>query len=143
MRSYLQIQQARYKDILEYSMEIDRSLAKAMLPKLTLQPLVENALYHGIKLKRAKGMIRIAAWREGDHVVLQVADNGVGMTAQRLAQLRGAMESDQRVGFGLSAVNQRLRLQFGPQYGLEITSREGEGTAVTARIPYTEKEARP
>ncbi len=143
VRSYLQIQQARYKDILEYSMEIDRSLAKAMLPKLTLQPLVENALYHGIKLKRAKGMIRIAAWREGDHVVLQVADNGVGMTAQRLAQLRGAMESDQRVGFGLSAVNQRLRLQFGPQYGLEITSREGEGTAVTARIPYTEKEARP
>lgn len=97
----------------------------------------------GIKLKRAKGMIRIAAWREGDHVVLQVADNGVGMTAQRLAQLRGAMESDQRVGFGLSAVNQRLRLQFGPQYGLEITSREGEGTTVTARIPYTEKEARP
>ena len=143
VRSYLQIQQARYKDILEYSMEIDQSLAKAMLPKLTLQPLVENALYHGIKLKRAKGMIRIAAWREGDHVVLQVADNGVGMTAQRLAQLRGAMESDQRVGFGLSAVNQRLRLQFGPQYGLEITSREGEGTAVTARIPYTEKEARP
>ena len=143
VRSYLQIQQARYKDILEYSMEIDQSLAKAMLPKLTLQPLVENALYHGIKLKRAKGMIRIAAWREGDHVVLQVADNGVGMTAQRLAQLRGAMESDQRVGFGLSAVNQRLRLQFGPQYGLEITSREGEGTAVTSRIPYTEKEARP
>ena len=143
VRSYLQIQHARYQDIMEYILDIDPGLHDAMLPKLTLQPLVENALYHGIKLKRAKGTIRITATLADGCVLLRVEDNGVGITPQRLAQLRDAMERQERVGFGLSAVNQRLRLQFGPQYGLEITSREGEGTAVTARIPYTEKEARP
>lgn len=142
VRSYLQIQQARYKDILDYEITVPPSLSKAMLPKLTLQPLVENALYHGIKLKRAKGMIRISAREEKGLVLLLVEDDGVGMTQARLEELRESMESDKKVGFGLSAVNQRLRLQFGPQYGLTIVSREGEGTAVTARIPYTEKEAR-
>ena len=63
------------------------------------------------------------------------------MTKQRLAQLRSAMEHQERVGFGLSAVNQRLRLQFGPEYGLRIDSEEGEGTTVTVRIPYVRKEA--
>ncbi len=141
VRSYLQIQHARYQDIMEYTLDIDPALHDAMLPKLTLQPLVENALYHGIKLKRAKGTIRITAALEDGCVLLRVEDNGVGMTPQRLAQLRDAMGHDERVGFGLSAVNQRLRLQFGPEYGLRIDSEEGLGTVVTARIPYVRKEA--
>lgn len=141
VRSYLQIQHARYQDIMEYTLDIDPALHDAMLPKLTLQPLVENALYHGIKLKRAKGTIRITAALEDGCVLLRVEDNGVGMTPQRLAQLRDAMEHDERVGFGLSAVNQRLRLQFGPEYGLRLDSEEGLGTVVTARIPYVRKEA--
>lgn len=141
VRSYLQIQHARYKDIMEYTVDIDPSLRNAQIPKLTLQPLVENALYHGIKLKRAVGLIQISGWMEAGHIILQVADNGIGMTQERLAHLHSAMESDERVGFGLSAVNQRLRLQFGREYGLSVTSREGIGTIVTARIPYLEKEA--
>ena len=141
VRSYLQIQHARYQDIMEYILDIDPGLHDAMLPKLTLQPLVENALYHGIKLKRAKGTIRITGRLEDGCVLLRVEDNGVGITPQRLAQLRDAMERQERVGFGLSAVNQRLRLQFGPEYGLRIHSEEGLGTTVTARIPYTRKEA--
>ena len=141
VRSYLQIQHARYKDIMEYTVDIDPGLHDAMLPKLTLQPLVENALYHGIKLKRARGTIRISGDLEDGCVLLRVEDNGVGMTKQRLAQLRSAMEHQERVGFGLSAVNQRLRLQFGPEYGLRIDSEEGEGTTVTVRIPYVRKEA--
>ena len=140
VRSYLQIQHARYQDIMEYILDIDPELHDAMLPKLTLQPLVENALYHGIKLKRAKGTIRITATLEDGCVLLRVEDNGVGMTTQRLAQLRDAMERQERVGFGLSAVNQRLRLQFGPEYGLGLDSTEGQGTTVTARIPYVRKE---
>lgn len=140
VRSYLQIQQARYKDILEYSIEIDPQLQKALVPKLTLQPLVENALYHGIKLKRAKGLIRVLGRREEDYVILQVMDDGVGMDEDRLQEIRASMETDAKVGFGLSAVNQRLRLQFGPQYGLHIESTQGQGTTVTARIPYTEAE---
>ena len=141
VRSYLQIQHARYQDIMEYILDIDPGLHDAMLPKLTLQPLVENALYHGIKLKRAKGTIRITGRLEDGCVLLRVEDNGVGITPQRLAQLRDAMEQQERVGFGLSAVNQRLRLQFGPEYGLRLDSEEGQGTTVTARIPYVRKEA--
>ena len=141
VRSYLQIQHARYKDIMEYAVLIDPQLHNAMIPKLTLQPLVENALYHGIKLKRAVGMIRISGVMEDGCIVLRVEDNGVGIPKQRLEHLRSAMESDERVGFGLSAVNQRLQLQFGREYGLTVTSEEGTGTMVTARIPYVEKEA--
>lgn len=141
VRSYLQIQQARYKDIMTYTVEIDPSLHDAQIPKLTLQPLVENALYHGIKLKRTGGLIRISAQREGERLLLQVSDDGVGMTAERLAQVRRAMDSGERVGFGLSAVNQRLRLQFGGEYGLSVSSGQNEGTTVTARIPYLVKEA--
>ena len=139
VRSYLQIQQARYKDILEYEIDIDDSLGSVMLPKLTLQPLVENALYHGIKLKRALGLISIRGWARGDQVLLEVKDNGVGMTKERLEELRASLDSENKVGFGLSAVNQRLRLQFGPPYGLCIESTSGEGTTVTARIPYTKE----
>ena len=142
VRSYLQIQHARYKDIMEYSLEIDPRLHSTMLPKLTLQPLVENALYHGIKLKRAVGHIRIAGWMEDDFVILQVADNGMGMTPERLAHLRKAMEREERVGFGISAVNQRLHLMFGQEYGLSFDSQEGIGTTVTIRIPRRIKEGK-
>lgn len=140
VRSYLQIQHARYKDIMEYTVDIDPALHGIQIPKLTLQPLVENALYHGIKLKRAVGLIQICGWKEAGHVILQVSDNGVGMTQDRLEHLRSSMEQNERIGFGLSAVNQRLQLQFGKDYGLSVTSREGIGTTVTARIPILEKE---
>lgn len=138
VRSYLQIQHVRYKDILSYTVEIDPALGDVMIPKLTLQPLVENALYHGIKLKRAKGLIQIKGWQEGDCVLLQVSDNGIGMTEQRLEDLRNSIENTERVGFGFSAVNQRLQLQFGREYGLQVDSTEGEGTVVTVRIPGAE-----
>lgn len=140
VRSYLQIQHVRYKSVMDYTVDIDPALHHALIPKLTLQPLVENALYHGIKLKRSVGMIQISGKREGSIIVLQVADNGVGMTAERLEALRRAMESNTRVGFGLSAVHQRLQLQFGREYGLSIFSQYGIGTTVTVRIPYQEKE---
>ncbi len=139
--SYLQIQHVRYKDILSYTVAIDSALQNAVIPKLTLQPLVENALYHGIKLKRRGGHIRIEGRREGERIILSVSDDGIGISAERLAHLRRSMESDERVGFGVSAVNQRLRLFFGEEYGLTFDSEEGAGTTVTVRIPYQEKEA--
>ena len=142
VRSYLQIQQARYKDVMRYSIDIDPGLQQARIPKLTLQPLVENALYHGVKLKRALGCISVTGRAEGGDILLRVADDGVGMTPERLEQLRSSRDSGERVGFGLATVDERLRLLFGPDYGLSIASREGEGTTVTVRIPRrTEKEA--
>ena len=106
-----------------------------MLPKLTLQPLVENALYHGIKLKRGKGCIRVAGRAEGRDILLRITDDGAGMSPERLEELRRAMDTGERVGFGLVTVHERLRLFFGGDYGLTLSSRQGEGTTVTARIP--------
>jgi len=140
VRSYLQIQQARYKDILTYTIDIDPALRDVRLPKLTLQPLVENALYHGIKLKRGQGCIYITSQEDGPDVLLQITDDGAGMPPSRLEELRRAMEAGERVGFGLVTVHERLRLQFGGPYGLTLSSRQGVGTTVTARVPRRGKE---
>ena len=135
IRSYLQIQQFRYKDIMEYSIDIDPSIKGTRLPKLTIQPLVENALYHGVKLKRAKGRITVTGRSEGEDIVIVVSDTGAGMTEERLGELREGLTKRERVGFGLSTVDERLKLFFGEKYGLSIESTEGEGTDVTVRIP--------
>ena len=141
VRSYLQIQQARYQDILEYTISIDPGLQRARLPKLTLQPLVENALYHGIKRKRGKGCIYVTSRPEGTDILIQITDDGAGMAAERLAELKGALETGERVGFGLVTVHERLRLLFGPPYGLTLSSRQEVGTTVTVRIPHGGEEA--
>lgn len=140
VRSYLQIQQARYKDILCYTIDAAPDILTVELPKLTLQPLVENALYHGVKLKRAMGCIYVVGRREGEDVLLQVTDDGPGITPERLEELRAAMEGGKRVGFGLATVDERLRLLFGAGYGLKLSSRQGVGTTVTVRIPYQHEE---
>ncbi len=135
VRSYLHIQQVRYKDILKYRISIEGQLGSCLIPKLTLQPLVENALYHGIKMKRGQGEITVTGYEDGEDIRLTVSDNGAGMEEERLRQVRAAMESRERVGFGLATVHERLQLLFGQEYGLEITSRSGEGTVVGVRIP--------
>ena len=141
VRSYLQIQQARYKDIMRYTVNIVPELSGALIPKLTLQPLVENALYHGIKRKRGKGCIYITGRRMGTDVLLQITDDGAGMPQARLEELNCAIESGKRVGFGLVTVHERLRLLFGPPYGLTLSSQESVGTTVTVRVPCQGKEA--
>lgn len=143
--SYLQIQQVRYKDILHYTVNLAPELGEFLIPKLTLQPLVENALYHGIKMKRGLGHIYVVGRAEDGDVVLQVTDDGVGIPPQRLEELRQAMARGERVGFGLSTVHERIRLFFGPGYGLTLTSREGIGTTVTVRIPkrFLQEESTP
>ena len=135
VRSYLQIQHARYKDILDYEISIDPALQNVMLPKLTLQPLVENALYHGIKRKRGRGCIRITGRREDGDILLQITDDGAGMSGERLEELQRTIAAGERVGFGLVTVHERLRLFFGGNYGLAVSSREGAGTTVTVRMP--------
>jgi two-component system sensor histidine kinase YesM len=135
VRSYLEIQQVRYKDILNYRIEIDPELSEQEIPKLTLQPLVENALYHGIKQKRGRGMILVTGRAKGGDICLQVEDNGAGMDEMRLREVQAAIRQEQRVGFGLATVHERLQLLFGPEYGLQIDSVPGEGTVVRVRIP--------
>lgn len=143
VRSYLQIQQARYRDIMRYTVNIVPELSGALIPKLTLQPLVENALYHGVKLKRGLGHIYVVGRSEGEDILLQVTDDGVGMEPERLEELTRALEQGDRVGFGLSTVHERVRLFFGAPYGLSISSQPGVGTTVSVRIPKRKEETAP
>ena len=119
--SYLQIQEMRYRDILEYDIQLDQVIYKYQILKLTLQPVVENALYHGIKYKRAKGCIHIHGEKEGDIIRLTVRDDGVGMDEEELAQLRQQIEKpcqETEKGFGLANVNERIHMYFGYEYGM-------------------------
>ncbi|MBW5445421.1 HAMP domain-containing protein [Cohnella sp. CFH 77786] len=145
VQSYLIIQQIRYRDILDYEISVDGELQVFPILKMTLQPLVENALYHGIKNKRGKGMIRIGGHVEQERdIVLTVEDDGAGMSAERLAEVREGLnrqrapdeeEDGAGGGFGLQNVHQRIRLYFGERYGVGIESAEGAGTRIFVRIP--------
>jgi two-component system sensor histidine kinase YesM len=135
VRSYLEIQQVRYADILRYELDMDPALEECRIPKLTLQPLAENALYHGIKAKRGGGSITIASRLEGEYAVVTVRDTGSGMSAEKLCQLRESLETDEGQGFGLLASYKRLRLMYGDALAFRIDSAEGSGTVVTIRFP--------
>ena len=146
VRSYLYIQKIRYRDILDYEIEVDESILEGTILKLTLQPLVENALYHGIKNKRGGGTIWVRA-RRADHdlVLLEVHDDGVGFTPYKIAKINSAItdHSDDKIlqsesGFGLENVHKRIQLYYGKQYGLSIQSQYLEGTSVTVTIPLQE-----
>ncbi|USB34380.1 sensor histidine kinase [Paenibacillus sp. YPG26] len=140
--NYLVIQKMRYRDILDYEIDIDEDILSCQILKMTLQPLVENALYHGIKNKRGKGMIRISgSYISNDAIRIVIQDNGAGMSQERLQQLQAGIEQKvedepkQDGGFGFGNVHQRLRLYHGELYGLQLDSQPGVGTTVTVKIP--------
>lgn len=135
IRSYLEIQQMRYRDLMDYEIDIPESLKSFILPKLTLQPLVENALYHGIKVRRRKGLIRVSGRVQDEHLILEVSDDGSGMPKERLKEVRASLVEGRREGFGMRAVNQRIQILFGGEYGLAIESTPDVGTRVIVTIP--------
>jgi len=135
IRSYLEIQRMRYRDLMEFEIEIPDDLTSYILPKLTLQPLVENALYHGIKIKRRKGLIRVTGREQDGSLILEVQDDGLGMTAQRLDAVRASLAEDSGEGFGLRTVHQRIQILFGKEYGLSIESTLDVGTRIIVTIP--------
>ncbi len=142
VRSYLEIQQVRYEDILKYEINVPLELDKYLIPKITIQPLVENALYHGIKNKRGCGRILISGSMEADYFVLQIEDNGIGITQERLLELREGIKNRHLTGtniYGLYNVNERIRLNFGEEYGITIESIYTEKTVVSIRLPYAQK----
>ncbi len=145
VRSYLEIQQVRYQDILDYSIDVPKELYDSPVPKITLQPLVENALYHGIKNKRGRGNISVTGKSENGCIYIYIEDNGMGMTPERLERVSekmndpGVFETAEDKGdvFGLSNVNERIKLIFGSRYGIHIDSVYGEGTTVTILLPLS------
>lgn len=144
INSYLQIQQFRYRDILDYEIDIDEKLYEYEILKLTLQPLVENALYHGIKGKRGLGHIRVTGQMRDGLLEFQVRDNGIGMKSERLDEVRKIMTGEvedtrEKGGFGLFNVNERIRLNYGSEYGLRIESTYQEGTCIGVTVPAVKK----
>ena len=141
IKSYLLIQHFRYEDIMDYEIDFEVRIRDYSILKLTLQPIVENALYHGIKNCRKKGFLRISGWQENEDILLKVEDNGIGMKPDEVKkmehQIAGGSKADFHVGegFGIANVAERIRLNFGEAYGLTIESEYGVGTAVTVRIP--------
>lgn len=136
--SYLQIQKQRYADKLSFFFDIEPKAFPLYTVKLVLQPLVENAIYHGIKESDTQGEINISIHIQEDFVIMKVTDNGLGIPPDRLELLQDGLASGISVnsdGYGIFNVNERIRLYFGKQYGLTLESEWGKGTAATITIP--------
>ncbi len=137
-KSYLTIQKMRYKDKLEFEIDMDENVRNESIVKLVLQPLVENAIYHGIKYKDGKGLIRITGHREGRDIVICIEDNGKGMESDCLKHIFDKKENNHNSrGVGVNNVNNRLKLYYGSDYGLTYQSEINVGTIVEVRIPVS------
>lgn len=142
VKSYMVIQKARYEDKLDFSMECDEGMLDYKVLKLILQPLVENAIYHGVKAKRGVGKIMIDAKIEAGEMVFTVTDNGAGIPPDKLQAINTMLQrkdpNGKNPGYGIFNVNERIQLSFGEQYGLSYQSVLGQGTTVTVRHPILE-----
>ena len=135
--TYLTIQKMRYKDKLEYEILVDPEIMQERVIKLILQPLVENAIYHGIKYKEGKGLLRILGFRQGDELILKVQDDGKGMDAETLAHIFEKHTRDTRTnGVGLNNVKERIQIYYGEEYGICFQSELEKGTEAIITLPF-------
>ena len=137
--SYLKIQQHRYKNQFSYRFDVDEGCLDFLCNKITLQPIIENAIYHGINGLVDEGEIVITLRAEGTDVVFTVADNGVGMDQAQIEAILSKERSD-HTGIGIKNVNDRLKIYFGEGYGITIRSEPDEGAVVTIRMPQVREE---
>ena len=133
--SYLAIQEVRYKGKFSHSISLADEVRDCMIPKLIVQPLVENAIYHGMKLKHDPCHLIVRAEERGGRVVIDVIDDGVGMTDATASMLRDTLHSTNSSGHGIANVNERIRIMCGPDFGLSFESVYGEGTAFHISLP--------
>lgn len=138
VRNYLMIQHMRFKNKFSYVIDASEECMELASLKLVLQPLVENAIYHGMEFMDGDGEIILKVWKEGDDLCYMVKDNGLGMTEDQVAGLfsdQVHVTSKKGSGIGVKNVNERIRLYFGEKYGLTIESEPDEGTVITIRLP--------
>ena len=132
--SYLQIQKYRYKNQFTYEFDVDPACLDYYCNKITLQPIIENAINHGLDLLVEEGRITVQVRQDGEDIVFTVRDNGVGMSRELIESILEQGPKD-RTGIGIRNVNDRLQIYFGKQYGLHITSEPDVGTCVEIRMP--------
>ena len=133
IKEYLNIQRFAYESDFRYELEFDPELSEYMIPKNLIQPIVENTVIHGIDKREDRGRIVVSAHKSEGRIVFIVVDNGLGMSAEKLASLESGNS------YGLSNIKKRIELYYGKAYGLTIESEEGKGTRVTITIPYQER----
>lgn len=144
VRNYLMIQQMRFKNKFVYEIDAEEEVLDLVSLKLMLQPLVENAIYHGMEFMDGDGEICVKVYREAEDLWFRISDNGLGMTQEQVKSLLGEkkhVSSRRGSGIGVKNVNERIRLYFGADYGLTIQSEPDEGTIISIRLPaqiYTE-----
>lgn len=133
---YLTIQKMRYKDSLDYSIDVDPAIYSCRTLKLLIQPLVENAIYHGLKGQDKIGMLNVFGFRDKQDLVFKVVDNGIGMTSKELSEIFNSNSpSKGSSGIGVKNVLDRIQLYFGLDYGVSFESFKGKGTTATIRLP--------
>lgn len=137
---YVNLQKYRYGDKIEIYMECGEDCMEAMIPKLILQPIVENAIFHGIEPKKGKGVIVISVCRMEENLQISVSDDGVGMTPEKIEAIYKGDKQRTHKEFnmiGVYNIQQRIKLYYGKEYGVQITSEEDCGTVVTLTMPFT------
>ena len=137
-RMYMYIQSLRYAEYIEYSIEEKEGMEKYCIPKLTLQPLLENSIYHGIKAKQEMGRIEVKILENEDTINIEVWDNGVGIARDQLVNMQTALkeaEKKKENSFGLYSINRRIKLFYGNEFGVSIDSELNRFTRVVLTIP--------
>jgi len=142
VENYLIIQNMRYDNIIDNKLDIDQNVLDSMIPKLTLQPLVENSIYHGIKVREGKtGTIYIKVQQLSKNIVITLADTGTGMSEEKVAELNSQLSlHDDSFGYGVRNVNKRIQLLYGDNYGLHYYKNTSGGVTVKISFPYRTKD---
>jgi len=138
---YITIQKVRFEERLDFRMDVPEELRSCVIPKLVLQPLVENAIQYGLERIIGTCSIRIGARRNGHELVIEVRDNGPGIDREAIELIFAGKLRSKKTGLGIRNIHERIRLMFGEEYGLEIESKPGEGTNVRIRVPYNWRDA--
>lgn len=140
VKDYLLIQRERFADRLQYAIQTDPRCEEARIPKFTIQPIVENALFHGVEAKAGVCRVNVSAMVDGNDLLICVEDTGIGMSQERLSHIRAVIVEDtftpQEAHIGILNVHRRIRLLYGQTYGVSIESTLGEGTRVIIRLPF-------
>ena len=139
--SYLAIQNIRFKDKFEFYVNADENLMKYLCPKLSIQPLLENAIYHGMEGMYEDGEINVNIYEKENVIYIDVVDNGLGISAEKIEYImnNNVVSSKRGSGIGVRNVNERIKLIYGNQYGISIASELDEGTTATITIPKLEE----